>query len=138
MKAMCVLLLFIMPCLLLAQPCIGKKVVILGSSTAVGTGASDYEHSWVGLFSSYMAGSTLVNLALGGYTTYQILPTGTNNGARPAVDPGHNITAAWLNLQMRSSLIYRRMMPLMDTHQRKRKPTSPLWLQSLRLFECRS
>jgi lysophospholipase L1-like esterase len=76
-----------------------KKIAIIGSSTAVGTGASDYAHAWAGLYTAYLdsldSSNVVVNLAVGGYTTYYTLPTGTTNPTnRPAVDPAHNITAA--------------------------------------------
>ncbi len=76
-----------------------KKIVILGSSTAAGTGASPVSDSWVNLYAAYLqtlnASNVVVNLAVGGYTTYQELPTGTlpPNG-RPNPDTSHNITAA--------------------------------------------
>lgn len=73
-----------------------KKVVILGSSTAAGSGASSYANAWVGKYSTYIAGfgHTLTNLAVGGYNTYNILPTGTLHTGRPGQDPARNITAA--------------------------------------------
>jgi lysophospholipase L1-like esterase len=74
-------------------------VVVLGSSTAAGYGLADPSTSWVRRYTSYLAadlpGSTVTNLAVSGYTTYQIQPTGTvNPSGRPAVDAAHNITAA--------------------------------------------
>jgi lysophospholipase L1-like esterase len=76
-----------------------RTIAIVGSSTAAGTGAIDYAHAWAGLYTTNLASlnsSNMVdNLAVGGYTTYQTLPTGTINPAnRPAVDTAHNITAA--------------------------------------------
>lgn len=73
-----------------------KKVVILGSSTAAGSGASSYANSWVGKYATYITGfgHTLTNLAVGGYNTYNILPTGTPHQGRPGQDPLRNITAA--------------------------------------------
>jgi acyl-CoA thioesterase-1 len=70
-------------------------VVILGSSTAYGVGASDYKHAWAGLFSTYLNKGKVINLAKGGNTTYHILPDGDarpNN--RPASDTARSITAA--------------------------------------------
>jgi predicted esterase/lysophospholipase L1-like esterase len=73
------------------------KVVVLGSSTAAGTGASA-GNSWVDKFTQSLEAqdtdNDLTNLALGGYTTYHILPTGTITGSRPTPDPARNITAA--------------------------------------------
>lgn len=71
-------------------------VVILGSSTAAGFGASSYNRSWAGLLGEQLKDAKLINLAKGGYTTYHMLPT---TGAaprtdRPAVDTLRNITAA--------------------------------------------
>ena len=75
------------------------RIAVVGSSTAAGSGATDYAHAWVGLYTTYLASlnttNSVVNLAVGGYTTYHTLPTGTINPAnRPAVDAAHNITAA--------------------------------------------
>ena len=75
-------------------------MVVLGSSTSAGTGASTYANSWVGLLTyrltnDYPGMVSVSNLGFGGLTTFHILPTGTNNGAfRPAVDQARNITAA--------------------------------------------
>ena len=82
-----------------AAPYRAQKIAIIGSSTAVGTGATDYAHAWAGLYTTYLktlnSTNVVVNLAVGGYTTYHELPTGTiNPGNRPAVDAAHNITAA--------------------------------------------
>ena len=76
------------------------KIVVLGSSTAYGTGATPIDSSWVHKFTNYVksknAQSTIVNLGQLGYTTYQVLrPTGSTPPAnRPAPDPANNITAA--------------------------------------------
>lgn len=78
-----------------------KLYVVLGSSTAVGTGASRADSTWVGRCRNYLLAlppnksGTITNLAVGGFTTYQILPTGHPLTAnRPAPDPAHNITKA--------------------------------------------
>jgi lysophospholipase L1-like esterase len=71
--------------------------VVLGSSTAAGSGASNPASAWTaGLAANHAAhGVTLANLAVGGSTTYEALPTGTAPVAgRPAVDGAHNTTAA--------------------------------------------
>jgi hypothetical protein len=89
---------------------LGKKVkvVVLGSSTAAGAGVSLSSKAWVNLLTSRLAtdypGITSVeNRAIGGLTTYQILPTGTVNSAnRPAVNTAANITAA---LQLNPQII---------------------------------
>ncbi len=73
-------------------------VVVLGSSTAAGVGATA-GNSWVEKFTAALTGisgpNSISNLALNGYTTYNLLPTGTSTpGNRPNPDPGRNITAA--------------------------------------------
>jgi lysophospholipase L1-like esterase len=77
----------------------GPLLAVLGSSTAAGTGASSPDSSWVGRFSNYVHGinpdAVVLNLAVGGYTTYHIRETGyTPPGGRPAPSPEHNITHA--------------------------------------------
>ncbi|AKD57837.1 SGNH/GDSL hydrolase family protein [Spirosoma radiotolerans] len=72
-----------------------QTIVILGSSTASGVGASAYKYSWAGLLTNQLVLNHVVNLAKGGYTTYQILPTGSIHAPnRPAVDTLRNLTAA--------------------------------------------
>src|SRR5690349_18464412 len=79
-----------------------KKIVVLGSSTAFGTGASSVDSSWVGrlqkahrLNTSDNLDTIVTNLAVGGYNTYHIMPTGFVPPAnRPAPDPLHNVTQA--------------------------------------------
>lgn len=72
-----------------------KVVVILGSSIGAGVGASKYENSWIGIYAKNNPSTKIFNLAKGGYTSSQILPTGTvipNN--RPTIDTLRNVTAA--------------------------------------------
>ncbi len=74
-------------------------ITVLGSSTAAGHGLPDATTSWVARYAAYLsaerAGSKVRNLAVGGYTTYHVLPTGTTNPpGRPGVDDRHNVTAA--------------------------------------------
>lgn len=70
-------------------------VVILGSSTAFGMGASDYKHAWAGLLSAYLNKGKVINLARGGYTTFHILPEDDARPSnRPASDTARSITAA--------------------------------------------
>lgn len=72
-----------------------ETIVILGSSTAEGYGASSYKYSWAGLITNRLLANRVVNLAKAGYTSYQILPSGTNNPSnRPKIDTLRNITAA--------------------------------------------
>lgn len=74
-------------------------IVVLGSSTASGTGASLPDSSWVGRFRRYLQGidpkARVVNLAVGGYTSYHIREDGyVPPAGRPAPIPAHNITRA--------------------------------------------
>ena len=79
-----------------------KRVVIMGSSTAVGSGASSYQLSWAGrLEKSFNINTTdgidtsFFNIAIGGYSTYNEMPTGFIPPAgRPAPDPFCNVTKA--------------------------------------------
>jgi lysophospholipase L1-like esterase len=74
-----------------------RIIVVLGSSTAAGTGASTPDSSWVGRFRSYVkhedSTASVINLAVGGYTTYDIMPTGfTPPAGRPTPKVTHNVT----------------------------------------------
>lgn len=72
-----------------------ETIVILGSSTASGIGASQYKYSWAGLLRSQFLAGQVINLSKPGYTTYQILPNKTSHAkGRPDADTLHNITAA--------------------------------------------
>jgi acyl-CoA thioesterase-1 len=84
-----------------------KIIVVLGSSTAAGFGASKADSCWAGrLNGKLMAdkkGFKVVNMGVGGYTTYHLLPTSTAPKPwRPAVDTNKNVTAA---LKLKPSLI---------------------------------
>ncbi len=73
--------------------------VVLGSSTAAGTGASTTDSSWVGRFRNYVqsfdADARVINLAIGGYTTYDIMPNNfTPPAGRPAPKVNNNVTIA--------------------------------------------
>ena len=76
------------------------KIVVLGSSTSFGTGATPIDSSYVNKYEHYIktknSQSQIINLALGGYTTYQVLnPTGfTPPLGRPTPDSLRNITKA--------------------------------------------
>jgi len=69
------------------------RIVVLGSSTAVGTGPTNSEKAWVNQYRKYVqtfnVSSEVINLAVGGYTTYHVLPNGYS-----AADTLHNITKA--------------------------------------------
>ncbi|SOD89877.1 SGNH/GDSL hydrolase family protein [Spirosoma fluviale] len=72
-----------------------ETIVIIGSSTAEGWGASDYKYSWAGTLSQQLPNSRVVNLARGGYTSYHLLPTNASRPAnRPVSDTLRNINAA--------------------------------------------
>ncbi len=75
------------------------KIVVLGSSTSAGTGASPADSSWVRKFTAFAqrnnAEVTIHNLALGGLTSYHVCPTGTIPPAgKPQPDVNRNISAA--------------------------------------------
>lgn len=74
------------------------NIVILGSSTAFGTGANPIDSAW-----SYRLQATVnkpttranfVNLALGGYSLYYVMPTGNFVVGKPVPDIARNITKA--------------------------------------------
>lgn len=71
--------------------------VVLGSSTAIGAGASSIESSWVGVVSERMVdeGVQVHNIAKGGYTTYHALSSScVVEFGRPKSDPLHNVDQA--------------------------------------------
>jgi len=92
-----------------AQSCTTPyRIVVLGSSTAAGTGATP-NHGWVSLYTQYLKSINpayqVYNLAVGNYTTYDINPTGyVPPASRPAPDTAHNITKA-LSLQPHAIII---------------------------------
>jgi lysophospholipase L1-like esterase len=68
------------------------RIVVLGSSTASGCCASS-GNGWVDLYRSYLKSigypdSSVINLAIGGYTTFKILPTGY-------VSPYRSVKTLW-------------------------------------------
>jgi lysophospholipase L1-like esterase len=74
-------------------------IVVLGSSTAAGTGASIPDSSWVGRYRNHAQAldptAVVVNLAVPGFTTYDVMPTGfAPPPGRPDPDSDHNITRA--------------------------------------------
>ncbi|MFT3912001.1 MAG: GDSL-type esterase/lipase family protein [Ferruginibacter sp.] len=75
-------------------------IVVLGSSSAYGYGATTYDSSWVGKFTAYVkrknSSNIVYNLGIPGFTTYQNLcPTGFVPPAnRPSPDNSFNITQA--------------------------------------------
>lgn len=94
-------LIFIFLCLLFAELRAQEKaitIVVLGSSTAFGTGASPRENGWVFQYENYLHAQnpdhTIHNLAWGGYTSYKIMPDEFRRAGRPNPDPERNITKA--------------------------------------------
>lgn len=84
-------------------------IVVLGSSTAAGTGASTPDSSWVGRFRHHVLArddsAQIINLGIGGFTTYSIMPDGyLPPVGRPAPATGFNITSA-LAYQPRAIII---------------------------------
>ncbi len=76
-----------------------KIVVIIGSSTAAGFGASVADSCWAGRLNGKLIADKknvkVINLGVGGYTTYKLMPTLTPTLLRrPAVDTNKNVTAA--------------------------------------------
>jgi lysophospholipase L1-like esterase len=75
-------------------------IVVIGSSTAEGTGASTPDSSWVGLYRGEVSENDtrfpVINLARGGYTTYHLLPDDSTLGesVNIAVDKQRNISQA--------------------------------------------
>jgi lysophospholipase L1-like esterase len=74
-------------------------IVVLGSSTAAGTGPSDPNSAWVPRYRAYLQqrfpAFGLTNLAVGGFTTYHVQPSDFIPPAgRPKPVAGKNITAA--------------------------------------------
>lgn len=72
-------------CLIISlEPFAQKKIVVLGSSTAAGGGASNYSNSWVGKLTTYLQSlnpqNIVINLGVGGYTTGSVMPTGCGCG----------------------------------------------------------
>ncbi|MDP5137507.1 SGNH/GDSL hydrolase family protein [Rheinheimera baltica] len=69
--------------------------VVLGSSSAAGAGASNYQNSWAGMLASQYADVTVHNFARGGYRTYQALSSDCIvNLTRPQPDEAHNFEKA--------------------------------------------
>lgn len=84
-----------MLCTLSTQAAI--RVVVLGSSTSEGAGATA-GNSWVSKYRAYLKGlnseNEVINLAKGGYTSYHIMATGNSVSGKPSPDVDRNITKA--------------------------------------------
>lgn len=77
----------------------GNVIVVLGSSTSAGAGASPIDSAWVNRFRAYVLDrdpqAHVINLGVGGYNTYDILPTGlVPPSGRNAPKTENNITKA--------------------------------------------
>lgn len=75
------------------------KIVVIGSSTAAGVGASKADSSWVNRYKKYLVQKNttiqVINLAVGGYTTYDLMPDGfVQPTGRPSPKTSSNITKA--------------------------------------------
>jgi len=75
------------------------RIVVIGSSTAAGSGAEPPDGAWVNLFRKFLQDQNpaheVINLGLGGQQTYHLLPTDQKPPpARPLPDPERNITRA--------------------------------------------
>ncbi|MFN3694164.1 MAG: GDSL-type esterase/lipase family protein [Ignavibacterium sp.] len=76
-----------------------KYIVVLGSSTAAGTGANPIDSAWVNRFRYNLnlldTSYKVINLAVGGYSTYDVMPSEFIPPAgRPYPKPYNNITYA--------------------------------------------
>ena len=76
-----------------------KVVAVLGSSSAAGVGPTTVDSAWVWRYRRYINGfdssAHVVNFAVGGYSTYDVMPTGyVPPGGRPLPKPNNNISAA--------------------------------------------
>ena len=75
-------------------------IVVLGSSTAAGTGPTTRDSAWVWLYEDFIFQSdtrfNVTNLARGGFTTYNILPNGSTipDNLSFVVDTARNISKA--------------------------------------------
>jgi lysophospholipase L1-like esterase len=80
----------------LAHATDGRHVVVLGSSTAAGTGPAHWDSAWVNRFrADALAGDSLrvvTNYGVGGFTTYHIMPDGY------VPPPGRPLPAQDLNI----------------------------------------
>ena len=76
-----------------------KLIVVLGSSSAAGVGPSHPDSAWVARYRAYIqaqsSSAAVVNLAVGGFTTYNAMPTGfIPPPGRPSPNSSNNISMA--------------------------------------------
>jgi lysophospholipase L1-like esterase len=80
------------------QPSGPALIVILGSSTAAGGGASPLDSAWAyriqGVINKNGTKANFIDLAIEGYTTYHAMPNGYHVANRPAPDTTANISKA--------------------------------------------
>jgi lysophospholipase L1-like esterase len=70
-------------------------IVVVGSSTAAGYGIKPKDSCWVNRFAHSLGPEVAVrNISKTGYSTYEVMPTGTRKEDRPAPDEERNITKA--------------------------------------------
>jgi len=88
-------------CLLLAIGCKTTPdnhrytIVVVGSSTAEGYGIKPKDSCWVNRFAHSLGPEVAVrNISKTGYSTYEVMPTGTMKEGRPEPDEKRNITKA--------------------------------------------
>jgi lysophospholipase L1-like esterase len=79
--------------------CRPVHIVVLGSSTAEGTGPADGANTWVARYRRDLetadAGHRLTNLARGGYNTFRLLPAGRGGDGEPFLpDAERNVERA--------------------------------------------
>lgn len=85
-------------------------VVVIGSSTAAGAGASVGDSAWVSRFRRNLyqndTRKEVINLARGGYTSYHLLPKGSTLGSNVgiAIDTNRNISKA-ISLRPRAIIV---------------------------------
>lgn len=74
------------------------RLVVLGSSTAAGEIARPLDSSWVNKYKQYLATvfqqHEVVNLAVGGFTTFNVMPTGYTRPSPYDTDPTLNVVTA--------------------------------------------
>ena len=106
LKIICCLAFCWMPFWIFSQdtlnPCLradSYHIVVLGSSTAAGSGPSSADSTWVNRFRKYLRTihpeNQVTNLAIGGTTTYHIMPDWfIPPPGRPIPNPSNNISQA--------------------------------------------
>ncbi len=76
----------------------GARIVVLGSSTAAGSGPKDTNNGWVNRYRTYLQSldptHQVINLSSGGSATYSALPAEDSVANRPKPDTLRNITKA--------------------------------------------